>query len=79
MKLIRSSQRLRKSTISDAPLDSSFSTYEIDLKSVLEVLTKQLHRGRVDTKLAVLRWIYHLYTIARDKVNKSYFFKCKNV
>jgi len=74
MKLIRSSQRRQNIKSSDATLDRSVSSYEIDLKSVLEVLTKQLHRGRVDTKLAVLRWIYHLYTIARDKVSMIVFF-----
>ena len=52
---------------------STFSFKESDLKmeSLVEVLTKQLQRGRVETKLAVLKWIYHLFTISRPKVGGS--------
>ncbi len=42
---------------------------DLDLKAILDVLTRQLQRGRVDTKLAALKWIRHLYSIAREKVN----------
>ena len=34
---------------------------KLDLPSVMEVLTKQLQRGTVPSKVASLRWIYHLF------------------
>lgn len=42
---------------------------DLDLKAILGVLIRQLQRGRVDTKLAVLKWIYHLFKIARENVS----------
>ena len=42
---------------------------DLKLNSLVEVLMSQLQRGRVETKLAVLRWIYHLFTISRPKVS----------
>ena len=33
----------------------------LDLPSVMEVLTKQLKQGTVPSKVASLRWIYHLF------------------
>jgi vacuole morphology and inheritance protein 14 len=33
----------------------------IDLPSVIDVLTRHLQNTAVPTKVAVLRWIYHLY------------------
>ena len=42
---------------------------DLKLQSLVEVLMSQLQRGRVETKLAVLRWIYHLFTISRPKVS----------
>ena len=47
---------------------SPFKESDLKLESLVEVLTKQLQRGRVETKLAVLRWIYHLFNICRLKV-----------
>ena len=41
---------------------------DLKLQSLVEVLMSQLQRGRVETKLAVLRWIYHLFNICRPKV-----------
>ncbi len=57
--------------INDDSIRESGSSEEtdLDLKAILDVLTRQLQRGRVDTKLAALRWIYHLYKISRDKVS----------
>ena len=34
---------------------------KLDLPAVMDVLTKQLHRGTVPSKVAALRWIYHLF------------------
>ena len=34
---------------------------KLDLPSVMDVLTKQLQRGTVPSKVASLRWIYHLF------------------
>ena len=34
---------------------------KLDLPSVMEVLTKQLKQGTVPSKVASLRWIYHLF------------------
>ena len=34
---------------------------KLDLTSVMEVLTRQLQRGTVPSKVASLRWIYHLF------------------
>ena len=49
-------------------ISNEFKESDLKLESLVEVLTKQLQRGRVETKLAVLRWIYHLFTICRPKV-----------
>ena len=50
------------------PPRTIFKESDLKLESLVEVLTAQLQRGRVETKLAVLRWIYHLFTISRPKV-----------
>jgi hypothetical protein len=76
MKLVRSCQTNKKPNSENAipiSIDDSSQTPEsgdsdLDLKAILDVLTRQLQQGRVDTKLAALKWIYHLYTIAREKV-----------
>ena len=47
---------------------TSFKESDLKLESLVVVLTTQLQRGRVETKLAVLRWIYHLFNISRPKV-----------
>ena len=54
------------------PTEPSFKVLkdkDLKLNSLVEVLMSQLQRGRVETKLAVLRWIYHLFTISRPKVS----------
>ena len=51
---------------------SSNMESELKLESLVEVLTMQLRSGRVETKLAVLRWIYHLFNISRPKVSTIY-------
>jgi hypothetical protein len=76
MKLVRSCQTNKKPNSENAipiSIDDSSQVPEsgdsdLDLKAILDVLTRQLQQGRVDTKLAALKWIYHLYTIAREKV-----------
>ena len=57
---------------STAPTSTLFKESDLKLESLVEVLTKQLQRGRVETKLAVLRWIYHLFNICRPKVRRMY-------
>ena len=51
------------------PSSRMFKESDLKLESLVEVLTTQLQRGRVETKLAVLRWIYHLFNISRPKVS----------
>jgi hypothetical protein len=60
MKLVRSCHK---------NLNTDCGETDLDLKAILDVLVRQLQRGRVDTKLAALKWIYHLYTIARENVS----------
>lgn len=40
----------------------------LDLDSIMEVLRQYLAHSSVDTKVAVLKWIHHLFTEAKDKV-----------
>ena len=54
--------------VHSAPLQISRQN-DLELESLVEVLTKQLQRGRVETKLAVLRWIYHLFNIMQPRVS----------
>lgn len=42
----------------------------MDLTSVVEVLTKHLTHTSVPTKVAVLKWVYHLFTKIPDKMFK---------
>lgn len=44
---------------------------QLDLPSVIEVLTKHLLQTKVQTKVAVLQWIYHLHTKLPKRVNFS--------
>ena len=53
---------------------TSFKQSDLKLESLVKVLTEQLQRGRVETKLAVLRWIYHLFNISRPKVRQFLLF-----
>ena len=50
-------------------IPTTFKESDLALESLVEVLTKQLQRGRVETKLAVLRWVYHLFNICQPKVS----------
>lgn len=40
----------------------------LDLDSVMKVLQQYLIQGSVDTKVAVLQWIHHLFTQAENEV-----------
>lgn len=40
---------------------------QLDLKSVVDVLRQYLDNSSIDTKLAVMKWINHLFTEARDE------------
>lgn len=40
----------------------------LDLDSVMKVLQQYLVQGSVDTRVAVLKWIHHLFTQAEDEV-----------
>lgn len=42
----------------------------VDLNSVIEVLTRNLQNTAVPTKVAVLRWIYHLHLKMGDEMFK---------
>lgn len=41
---------------------------QLDLKSVVDVLTQYIMHNSVQTKVAVLKWIHHLYTQIPSKV-----------
>lgn len=41
----------------------------LDLDSVMEVLRQYLSDSSVETKVAALKWIHHLFIEARDKVS----------
>lgn len=41
----------------------------LDLDSVMKVLQQYLIQGSVDTKVAVLKWIHHLFTQAENEVH----------
>lgn len=40
----------------------------LDLDSVMKVLQQYLATGSVDTKVAALKWIHHLFTQAEKEV-----------
>lgn len=42
--------------------------HELDLPSVVDVLTQFLMHNSIQTKVAVLKWIHHLYTKLPDEV-----------
>lgn len=46
----------------------------LDLDSVMKVLQQYLVQGSVDTRVAVLKWIHHLFTQAEDEVNWFFFY-----
>lgn len=48
--------------------------YDLNLPSVVDVLTQYLLHNSVQTKVAVLRWIHHLYTKLPHKVDKRPYF-----
>lgn len=45
----------------------------LDLDSVMKVLQQYLNQGPVDTKVAVLKWIHHLFTQAENEVHFNRF------
>lgn len=44
---------------------------QLDVSSVVEVLTKQLSYKAMQTRIAALRWIYHLHINTPNKVVSS--------
>lgn len=42
---------------------------KLDLEKVLDVLTQYLSYNSVQTKVAVLRWIHHLYTNLEEEMD----------
>lgn len=40
---------------------------QLDLKSVVDVLRRNLNNSSIDTKVAVMKWIHHLFTEAREE------------
>lgn len=54
----------------DQPLseDQDLPHEKLNLSSVIEVLNQLLHHNSVQTKVAVLRWILHLYSKVPFKV-----------
>lgn len=41
----------------------------LNLDSIMEVLRQYLTNSSVETKVAVLKWIHHLFTEAKDEVH----------
>lgn len=60
MKLVTSLSE-RSNEIVQQESDKANITPSVDLNSVIEVLTRNLQNTAVPTKVAVLRWIYHLH------------------
>jgi len=46
---------------SESDTSSAENDHKLDLPSVIEVLEKQLKKGTVPSKVASLKWIYHLF------------------
>ena len=44
---------------------------DVDFPSVVDVLTQYLLHNSVQTKVAVLRWIHHLYTKLPEEVSPA--------
>ena len=44
----------------------------LDLSSIVEVLMKFLSQTKVPTKVAVLKWIYHLHSKTPNQVCKKF-------
>lgn len=42
----------------------------LDLDSVMKVLEQYLAQSSVETKVAVLKWIHHLFTQAKNEVRR---------
>lgn len=49
-------------------VSSSDNAKDLDLNSVMEVLRQYLAHSSVNTKVAVLRWIHHLFTEIHDEM-----------
>lgn len=52
----------------DPPTTEDTTATKVDLTSVIEVLTRNLQNTAVPTKVAVLRWIYHLHLKMGDQM-----------
>jgi hypothetical protein len=48
--------------------EKDLKPYAVDLNSVVDVLTRNLQNTAVPTKVAVLRWIYHLHLKMGDQM-----------
>lgn len=51
-----------------SPEEKEKAFKHLDLESVMKVLQQYLVQGSVDTRVAVLKWIHHLFTQAEDEV-----------
>lgn len=56
----------------EAPLMDQLDN-QLDLKSLVMVLTRQIKFDSIQTRIAVLKWIYHLLLQIPDKVSKCCF------
>lgn len=51
-----------------SPEEKEKAFKHLDLESVMKVLQQYLVQGSVDTRVAVLKWIHHLFTQAEEEV-----------
>jgi len=72
MKLVKKIEKQRSATnnISLSSPKKEPKIHQLELESLVEVLSQQLQRGRVETKLAALRWVYHLFKICQHRMVK---------
>lgn len=59
-------QLIQKEEVND---ENQEAEGQLDLKSVVDVLTQYIMHNSVQTKVAVLKWIHHLYTQIPSKVH----------
>lgn len=69
MKLVKKIEKQR-SVVTSSIFKQDLSIHQLELESLVEVLSQQLQRGRVETKLASLRWVYHLFKICQQRMVK---------
>ena len=71
MKLVKKIEKQR-SVVTSSIFKQDLSIHQLELESLVEVLSQQLQRGRVETKLASLRWVYHLFKICQQRVSQPH-------